>query len=113
MSDDISGSYSGIIESIEEIAYGNDYGPLQKVLDEAFLQASHGKGKQCHANGKPFIEQPIMTELRLLGPAGSVQQVRKKVLEAMNCKDDERAVEDLLGAIVYTAAMVIARRDKR
>lgn len=88
------------------------YEPLAAVLQEALDQAQHGKGKKCHANGKPFLEQEIMTEGRSLGVGGHVFQVRKKVREAMNCTDSDRAVEDLLGAIIYTAAMVLLRREQ-
>jgi len=87
------------------------YEPLRYVLEEAFEQASQGKGRRCHANGKPFLEQPIMTGGRECGPGGLAFQARKKVLEALNCADDERAIADLLGAINYVAAMVILRRE--
>lgn len=88
------------------------YEPLQSALKAALVQAAYGKGKRCHANGKPFLEQPIMTGARECGPGGLAFQARKKILEALNCGDDERAIEDLLGAINYTAAMVILRREQ-
>lgn len=88
------------------------YEPLAAVLQEALDQAQHGKGKRCHANNKPFLEQEIMTEGRSLGVGGHVFQVRKKVREAMNCEDTDRAIEDLLGAINYTAAMILLRRER-
>jgi hypothetical protein len=87
------------------------YEPLAQVLQEALDQAQAGKGKRCHANGLPFLEQPIMTGGRECGPGGLAFQARKKILEALNCKDDDRAIADLLGAINYTAAMVILRRE--
>ena len=87
------------------------YEPLAEVLQEALNQSQHGKGKKCHSNGKPFLEQPIITGSRESGPGGLVFQSRKKILEAMNCDDDERAIEDMLGAIVYVAAQVILRRE--
>ena len=87
------------------------YEPLRYVLEEAFEQASQGKGRRCHANGKPFLEQPIMEEGRNSGPGFLSGQARKKILEAKNCADDERAIADLLGAINYVAAMVILRRE--
>lgn len=87
------------------------YEPLAAVLQEALDQAQLGKGKRCHANGKPFLKQPIMTGGRECGPGGLAFQARKKILEALNCSDDERAIADLLGAINYTAAMVILRRE--
>jgi hypothetical protein len=88
------------------------YEPLAEVLQEALDQAQKGKGKECHANDLPFIEQPIMQGAREAGEGGLVFQARKKILEAMNCKDDERAITDMLGAINYVAAQVILRREK-
>lgn len=89
------------------------YEPLAAILQEALDQAQYGKGKRCHANGKPFLEQPIMVGARECGPGSMAYQARKKILEALNCTDDERAIEDLLGAINYTAAMVILRRENK
>ena len=88
------------------------YEPLFEILVEALNQAQRGKGKQCHAENKPFMQQPIITEGREIGIWGHVFQVRKKVREAANCQDLDRAITDLLGAINYTAAMVIVRREK-
>ena len=47
------------------------------------------------------------------GPGGLAFQARKKILEALNCTDLDRAVEDLLGAINYTAAMIIVKREEK
>ncbi len=88
------------------------YQPLANVLQAALDQAQAGKGNQRHANGKPFLEQPIITDGRACGLAGPAFQARKKILEALNCPDEERAVQDLLGAIVYTAAMVILKEEE-
>lgn len=87
------------------------YEPLAEILQEALDQAQNGKGKRCHANGKPFLEQPIITGGRECGQGGLAFQARKKILEALNCADDDRAIADLLGAINYTAAMVILRLE--
>lgn len=91
----------------------NGYQPLANVLQDALDQAQAGKGSQRHANGKPFLEQPIITDGRACGLAGPAFQARKKILEALRCPDEERAVQDLLGAIVYTAAMVILKEEGR
>jgi len=98
--------------SIPELSVETGYEPLAQVLQEALDQAQYGKGKKCHANGKPFLEQPIIAGGRECGEGGLAFQARKKILEALNCKDNDRAIEDLLGAINYTAAMVIIRREK-
>ena len=89
------------------------YQPLANVLQAALDQAQAGKGNQRHANGKPFLEQSIITDGRACGLAGPAFQARKKILEALNCPDEDRAVQDLLGAIVYTAAMVILKEEER
>ncbi|HAR39463.1 MAG TPA: hypothetical protein DCS09_13320 [Porphyromonadaceae bacterium] len=89
------------------------YEPLAAVLQEALDHSQSGKGAKCHANGKPFLEQPIMTGAREAGEGGLVFQSRKKILEAFNCTDDKRAISDMLGAINYVAAQVILRREKR
>ena len=91
----------------------DEYAALWDVLEEAYSQAAEGKGKLRHSNGAPFLRQPIMNGARECGAGGLAFQARKKILEALNCDDNERAIEDLLGAIVYTAAMVLYRREGR
>jgi hypothetical protein len=59
------------------------------------------------------MQQPIMQGARECGAGGLAFQARKKILEALNCKDDKRAITDLLGAINYVAAMVLLRREGR
>lgn len=89
------------------------YGPLAEILDMALDQAQSGKGKLRHAReGVPWIKQPIMTEGRDLGASGPAFQARKKIREAINCPEDKRAIDDLLGAIVYTAACARLRIEK-
>ncbi len=87
------------------------YEPLFQILIEALEQAQRGKGAKCHANDEPFLEQEICAEARKCGTGAMVYQIRKKVREAKNCDDLGRAVEDLLGAINYTAVNVIVRRE--
>ena len=87
------------------------YEPLAEVLQEALHQAQRGKGAICHANGLRFIDQPVMQGARDSGEGGLTFQSRKKILEAQNCKDDKRAIEDMLGAINYVAAQVLYRRE--
>jgi len=83
------------------------YEPLAEVLDRALEQAQAGKGNERHANGLPFLEQPIMVEQRQQKGTGfTVGQARKKALESMGLPP-ERAVRELLGAINYLAAGVL------
>lgn len=88
------------------------YESLADVLHEAIAQAAIGKGLERHADDRPFHDQPILRETQAVGLGFPAGQARKKILEAVRCCQDqpERAVADLLGAINYTAALVIAIR---
>ncbi len=88
------------------------YESLAAVLHEALDQAAHGKGLERHADARPFHDQPIMRETQAVGLGFPAGQARKKILEAVHCCNDhpDRAVADLLGAINYIAATVIAIR---
>lgn len=87
------------------------YDSLQFVLKQAYDQATIGKGKERHAGGRPFDEQPIMTIPRTLngiaGLGGLAYQINKKTTEAVNMADRgyfEAAQREFLGAINYLAA---------
>jgi hypothetical protein len=85
-----------------------EYGKLAAVLNRAHLQASGGKGKERHANGLPFEEQPMASINRQLGSVhGFIYQAHKKSLEALRLPAG-RDVAELLGAINYLAGAVIA-----
>jgi hypothetical protein len=87
------------------------YEPLAAVLAEALEQAQSGKGKERHANDKPFARQPILEIGRMVGPGYQIGQAVKKGQEAMRLPTTERQVAELLGAINYLAAAVILLRD--
>ena len=91
------------------------YEALSAVMAEAINQAAFGKGLERYADHRPFHEQPIMRETEAVGLGHPAGQARKKILEAVRCCEDhpERAIADLLGAINYTAALVIAIRANR
>lgn len=83
------------------------YTTLAAVLQAAYDQSSAGKGKERHANGKPFDRQPIMEIGRMVGPGYQIGQAMKKGQEAMGMlarNEPARAKAELLGAIVYMAA---------
>lgn len=83
------------------------YEPLARVLGLAYDQSAKGKGKERHANGKPFAKQPIMEIGRMVGVGYHTGQIMKKVQEATSMAargDAEAAKAELLGAIVYSAA---------
>lgn len=83
------------------------YSPLRYVLDRAFEQAAFGKGRERHANGRPFVQQPIMEITRMHGIGFVTGQASKKAQEAVGMADRgefSAAERELLGAIVYLAA---------
>lgn len=85
------------------------YEPLARVLGLAYDQSAKGKGKERHANARPFAKQPIMEIGRMLGSTadGEMYQIIKKVQEASNMVargNAPAAKAELLGAIVYAAA---------
>ncbi|MDQ0505960.1 hypothetical protein [Xanthobacter agilis] len=86
------------------------YALLRSTLDAAFEQASAGKGRERHANGRPFDRQPIMEIGRMVGPGYATGQAMKKSQEALGMLsrgERDAAVRELLGAIIYTAAAVL------
>lgn len=95
----------------------DDYAPLYVTLCDAYRQAANGKGKWRHArDGKPFMEQPIITITRRFGIGFPLGQVEKKIDEAANMarngRDVAAIINELYGAIVYCAAAVLAIQEK-
>lgn len=91
------------------------YGPLATVLQQALDQAQSGKGKERHANDKPFLKQPIMEIGRMVGLGYQTGQAMKKAQEAVGMHDrgePDRAAAELLGAINYLAAAIMLIREQ-
>lgn len=84
------------------------YERLASVLQRAYDQAARGKGKERHANGKPFHKQPMQDLIRLHGIGFATGQASKKASEAPGLPTMDRQVAELLGAIVYLAGAVIS-----
>ncbi|MBV5305578.1 MAG: hypothetical protein J0652_02670 [Desulfobulbaceae bacterium] len=82
------------------------YEALSEVLHAALTQAAIGKGKERHADNKPFEEQDICTITRSEGHGFTRGQARKKIAEAKRL-DRDAAIRELLGAINYLAADII------
>ena len=85
------------------------YEALAHELVDAYRQSAEGKGMQRHnKNGKQaFVDQPICTITRAVGPGFATGQAVKKILEAatMYERDEpDRAIFELHGAMVYLAA---------
>lgn len=87
------------------------YEQLETILGEALEQAAAGKGKERHATGQDFEDQPMQLISKLLGDNhGLAFQAIKKVQESLRLPDD-RAERELLGAINYIAGMIIFLRE--
>jgi len=83
------------------------YERLAVVLQMALDQSQRGKGKERHANAKPFDEQPLLLISRMVGPGGPAYQVCKKSQEAVGMVtrgQHDAAKAEMLGAIIYAAA---------
>lgn len=89
------------------------YAELADILDRALHQAAGGKGKERHANGRPFTQQPMQQISDMLGSSDGLRyQAMKKVQESTRLPHD-RAVAELLGAIVYTAGAILNMERNR
>ena len=96
-----------MLQSIDE---KHPYYELAKVFNDAFIQASAGKGSERHSYSaaEKYKEQLICEmDRRLDGNAcGPRYQAVKKIYESARM-DPEKAIHELLGAINYTAAAII------
>lgn len=105
-------------KAIVEVAYERSRSPkgydsLGRVLREVMHQCAIGKGNKRHANGKAFIDQPILAYSReYKSPVGLLFQIRKK-LDEFDRLDGIARRRELLGAIVYLAALVIFDQEQR
>lgn len=87
-----------------------NYSLLREVLERAYAQSESGKGKERHANDKAFERQPILEIGRMVGPGYEIGQAMKKGQEAFGMftrLDFDRAVNELLGTIVYAAGAIV------
>lgn len=89
-----------------------EYHSLHTILRLAFEQSAYGKGKERHASGPtgtlPWLDQPINSIGRMVGPGFAAGQVQKKVQEAVTMIGNNQcqaARNEVLGAIVYAAAL--------
>jgi hypothetical protein len=93
------------------------YVTLRTVLNDAYLQSAEGKGKERHANQLPFDQQPILQIARSVGVGFPMGQAIKKISEASGMlarNQQDAAIAELLGAIVYSAAAILKiREDKK
>lgn len=95
-------------------ALANGYTTLHRELMEAYEQSAFGKGKERHANGRPFDRQPIMEIGRMVGPGYTAGQAQKKAQEALGMLSRGQgiaALAEIHGAIVYLAATAALIRE--
>lgn len=88
----------------------DNYSELKRVLEMAYKQAAEGKGKERHANGEKFEDQPIMTIAKGHGLGYQTGQAAKKLQEAhtlLKLRGKHAAIQEILGAINYAAAAVL------
>jgi hypothetical protein len=95
-----------LLNEANGVAPVKGYELLERVLVQAYAQASHGKGKERHADGRPFHEQPMQTIAQQVGVGFITGQAMKKLGESTKM-DRDAAIRELLGAIVYSAGAVI------
>ena len=91
------------------------YDSLRAIYAMALEQAQGGKGKERHANGQPFDQQPICQGGRRFGAGCLIYQAWKKshetpVLLQMD-NGRERAIRELLGVINYAAAAILVIKE--
>jgi hypothetical protein len=82
------------------------YDDLFHVLALAYDQAARGKGKERHANNKPFAKQPLMQLADKFGTGFLLGQASKKLEECTGLPYGQD-VKEILGAIVYSCAAVM------
>lgn len=91
------------------------YEQLAQVLRDTYRQAAVGKGKERHANELPFHEQPMQQIARRRGIGFILGQADKKSEEAQGMLERgerDKAIHELLGAIVYLSGAVIHIRNQ-
>lgn len=95
---------------VENIKTAEAYKTLEVILKAAYDHAATGKGKERHADGQKFEDQPIVT-LEKLYHSGVLFQAAKKMHESQRL-EKEAAIKELLGAINYLAARIIYLEGK-
>ena len=103
-------------DEIRDLTGADDgYDSLRAIYAMALEQAQGGKGRERHANGQPFDQQPICQGGRRFGAGCLIYQAWKKAHETpvlMNMDNGtERAIRELLGVINYAAAAIIVLQE--
>lgn len=96
---------------MDRLAVPEGYEKLAEVLDSALAQSAFGKGKERHANSKPFHEQDIIDIAMKVGTGFPKGQAIKKIVESTKLrqlKGVDAEIHELVGAIVYIAGTIVA-----
>lgn len=100
---------------LQNIDEKHPYYELAKVFNDAFIQASYGKGSERHSYSvtENYKDQLICEmDRRLDGNAcGPRYQAVKKIYESARM-NPQKAVHELLGAINYIAAAIILLKEQ-
>ena len=100
------------LKAFPKFSMDEDYRSLAGVLVEAYHQAQSGKGKERHANGLAFEDQPMQAISGMLNSdKGMAYQACKKIVEATNMQSLPAFEREILGAINYLAGMIIFNRN--
>ena len=90
-----------------------NYASLHRVLMQALDQAQSGKGKERHADGENFLNQPICKIGRRKGHGFTQGQIWKKILEVDNLPTIDAKIREMLSIIVYAAADILILEEER
>lgn len=88
------------------------YEELASVLQDALDQAQSGKGRERHACDKAFCDQSMQRIGDLVGEGYMAGQAIKKIQESGRLPAD-RAEQELLGAIIYCAGLIVWHRRQQ
>lgn len=83
------------------------YEPLAELMQESLDQAQSGKGKERHANERPFVNQTLMNNTRAVGtgyPCGQAMKKAEELHGMVERGEYAQAIEECYGAAVYLLA---------
>ena len=89
------------------------YEQLRAVLTDALDQAAVGKGRERHAQDKPFHVQPMQQISELINSSDGMRYQAMKKLQESGRMEKDPAIRELLGVIVYTAGLVIYLNNQK
>lgn len=104
-----------LAELLQIDAASPDFWPLVEITLDTLRQVTAGKGRDRHARGRDYVDQPINVIPTLLGELGLgflIGQAMRKAEESVTMSHD-RKVAELRGAAVYllTAILWLERRN--